>query len=182
MDKLKSIILNLSKPGNAEKWFTEEWKEKLSIVKEKDDIPYVVFFGEVLKIRDSIDDIFFETSSYEPRSVYGPEHDWKLRTKNLLMSRDNKETLSDSWQSIEVFSNSFITEGFSTDFYIDWNGKFLGAVDITLGGIPEEKIELIRLSAIKIFHRPSYQIKDFREEEKRESELKRRELFPDQRY
>lgn len=156
----------MNNPKKTEDWYPDVWKRKLESVGEAGDIPVLVFFGEVLKILDNSDDVIFESSCYEARSVYGPFYQWTFRTGNLTMSRDHRETLSDSWQRVEVLANSFITEGFNRDFYINWNGKFYLPVTITLGGITEECAESIKLVAKRIFRNHDSVIKDASDEEK----------------
>ncbi len=177
MKNLKSITLTLTNPRKTDNWYSEIWKVKLASVGEMDDIPVLVFLGEVLKILDNSDDVTFESSCYEPRSVYGNCYEWTFRTESLTMSRDHRETLSDSWQRVEVLSNSFITEGFNRDFYIDWNGKFYLPVTITLGGITEECAESIKLVAKSIFRNHDSVIKDASDEEKRLADERRSQNF-----
>lgn len=177
MEKMKKITLTLKNPRNPGEWFTGQWKQYLESVKQTKDIPFLVLFGEVLKILDHTENIFFESSVYEESSAYGPWYDWTLKTVNLLISRDHKETLSDSWQRIDVVSNSFITEGFSGDFYIDWNGRFYPPVEITFGGITADEAEAIRQAAGGIFFKPVCHVDDYRSEDKIQSDIRRNELF-----
>jgi hypothetical protein len=178
MEIYKTIILTLANPRKPEKWFTAEWQTKLSPVKEVSHIPYLVFFGEVMKILDNADDLIFGSNSYNESSVYGPDYDWTFRTLNLIMSREHRETLSDSWQRIEVITNRFDTEGFPPEFYIDWNGKYYSPLTVTFGGITDEQAESIKVAAKNIFHNVRSDIKEFSVEEKQEAELRRAELFP----
>jgi len=177
MEIYKTITLTLANPRKPEKWFTPEWQTKLSPVKEESHIPYIVFFGEVMKILDNADDLVFESNSYNESSVYGPDYDWTLRTVNLTISREHRETLSDSWQRTEVTANRFDIEGFPPMLYIDWNGKYYTPLCITFGGITKEQAESIKLAAKGIFHNVRSDLKEFNLEDKEESELRRAELF-----
>lgn len=177
MDGLKSITFVLTEPRSPQTWLTKEWKEKLSAVKQKSHLPYLIFFGEALKILNHSEDVSFYSSAYEESSAYGPCLNWTLQSGPLTMSRDHRETLSDSWQSIEVISNSFVTGGFSSGFYISWDGKFYNNVSVTLGGIAEDRLEPLKNAVIKIFRNPVIKVTDASEEEKLESELRRSSLF-----
>jgi len=177
METLKTIILTLANPGKPEKWFTPDWQAKLSPVKEKSHIPYLVFFGEVMKILDNADDLIFGSNSYNESSVYGPDYDWTLRTVKLTISREHRETLSDSWQRTEVTANRFDTEGFPPEFYIDWNGKYYSPLTLIFGGITEKQAESIKLVAKRIFHNVRCEIKEFSTEEKNSADLHRAEFF-----
>jgi hypothetical protein len=178
METLKTIALILANPRKPEKWFTPEWQSKLAPVKEESHIPYLVFFGEVMKILDNADDVIFDSISYNQSSVYGPDYDWILRTINLTISREHRETLSDSWQRTESIADSFNTEGFRPEFYIDWNGRYYPPLALAFGGIPEEQAESIKLAAKSIFQNITCDIKDFSIEEKNNADLRRAELFP----
>ncbi len=173
----KCITLILSRPRGEDSWFSVEWRKKLDAVKEKEHIPYIVFFGEVMMILDNTSHVVFESSCYNAGSVYGPDYDWTLSTMNLKMQREHRETLSDSWQRIEVISNSFVMEGFSQDFYMEWNGKFYPPVTVTFGGISEGHVEPVKNAANKIFYRPQFNVTDFSPVEKKQSELRMIELF-----
>lgn len=177
METWKTITLTLANPRRPEKWFTADWQAKLSPVKEESHIPYLVFFGKVMKILDNADDLIFESNVYSQSSVYGPDYDWTLRTVNLTMSREHRETLSDSWQRTEVTANRFDTEGFHPGFYIDWNGKYYSPLTIIFGGITGMQAESIKLAAENIFHNVLSHIKEFSVEDKQEAELGRAELF-----
>lgn len=177
METLKTITLTLTNPRKPEKWFTADWQAKLSPVKEESHIPCLVFFGEVMKILDNADDLIFESNNYNESSVYGPDYDWTLRTVNLTMSREHRETLSDSWQRTEVTADRFDTEGFPPEFYIDWNGKFYSPLTITFGGIKNTRAESIKFAAKRIFQNIRCEIKEFSIEEKSSVDLHRAELF-----
>jgi len=179
METWKTITLTLANPRKPEKWFTADWQAKLSPVKEESHIPYLVFFGEAMKILDNTNDIIFKSNSYNQSSVYGPDYDWTLRTLNLSMMREHRETLSDSWQRTEVTANRFLTEGFPPEFYIDWNGKYYSPLTLTFGGINDAQAESIKLAAKGIFHNVQSGIKDFNFDDKQEAELRRAELFPE---
>ena len=179
MEIYKIITLTLANPGKPDKWVTPEWQAKLSPVKEESHIPYLVFFGEAMKILDNSDDLIFESNSYNKSSVYGPDYDWTLHTKRLMMSREHRETLSESWQRTEVTADRFDTDGFPAEFYIDWNGRYYPPLSLTFGGITDEQAESIRLAAKRIFHNAACVIKEFFMEEKQEAELRRAERFPE---
>lgn len=177
METRKTITLTLANPRKPDQWFTADWQLKLSLVKEERHIPYLVFFGEVMKILDNKNDIIFESNIYNESSVYGPDYDWTLRTVKLTMSREHRETLSDSWQRTEVTANRFDTEGFHPEFYIDWNGKYYPPLSVTFGGITDDQSESIKLAAKGIFHNVRSDVKEFNFEDKQEAELRRAELF-----